>query len=123
MALLEEQREDWGSRAGFVLAAIGSAVGLGNFWRFPYVSYINGGGAFLIPYIIATAIVGIPMLIMEFSLGHFTQLAAPGAFKEINKRTEFVGWWPILLSFVICAYYSVILAWCLNYLIFKHFDY
>ncbi len=119
MALLEEQREDWGSRAGFVLAAIGSAVGLGNFWRFPYVSYTNGGGAFLIPYIIATAIVGIPMLIMEFSLGHFTQLAAPGAFKEVNKRTEFVGWWPILLSFVICAYYSVILAWCLNYLIFS----
>ncbi len=119
MALLEEQREDWGSRAGFVLAAIGSAVGLGNFWRFPYVAYTNGGGAFLIPYIIATVVVGIPMLIMEFSLGHFTQLAAPGAFKEINKRTEFVGWWPIILSFVICTYYSVILAWCLNYLIFS----
>jgi len=119
MVLLEEQRESWGSRAGFILAAIGSAVGLGNFWRFPYVAYSNGGGAFLVPYIIAIVVVGTPMLIMEFSLGHFTQLAAPGAFKEINKRTEFVGWWPILLSFVICTYYSVILAWCLNYLLFS----
>ncbi|MHC4738130.1 MAG: sodium-dependent transporter [Planctomycetota bacterium] len=117
--LLEEQRENWGSRGGFVLAAVGSAVGLGNIWRFPYEAYTNGGGAFLIPYIIAMIIVGIPMLIMEFSLGHFTQLAAPGAFKEISKKTEFVGWWPILLSSIIVCYYSVILAWCLNFLIYS----
>jgi NSS family neurotransmitter:Na+ symporter len=117
--LLEEQRENWGSRGGFVLAAVGSAVGLGNIWRFPYEAYTNGGGAFLIPYIIAMIIVGIPMLIMEFSLGHFTQLAAPGAFREISKKTEFVGWWPILLSSIIVCYYSVILAWCLNYLIYS----
>ena len=117
--LLEEQRENWGSRGGFVLAAVGSAVGLGNIWRFPYEAYTNGGGAFLIPYIIAMIVVGIPMLIMEFSLGHFTQLAAPGAFREISKKTEFVGWWPILLSSIIVCYYSVILAWCLNYLIYS----
>ena len=116
---LEERRENWGSRVGFVLAAIGSAVGLGNVWRFPYEAYINGGGAFLIPYLIAMLVVGVPMLIMEFSLGHFTQLAAPGAFKEVSKKTEFVGWWPILLSFIIVCYYSVILAWCFNYLIFS----
>lgn len=116
---LEERREAWGSRAGFVLAAVGSAVGLGNIWRFPYMAYTNGGGAFLIPYIIAMIIVGIPLLIMEFSLGHLTQLAAPGAFKEISKKTEFVGWWPILLSFIIVCYYSVVLAWCLNYFIFS----
>jgi len=117
--LLEEQRENWGTRGGFILAAVGSAVGLGNIWRFPYEAYTNGGGAFLIPYIIAMVLVGIPLLIMEFSLGHFTQLAAPGAFKEISKKTEFVGWWPILLSFIIVCYYSVVLAWCLNYLIFS----
>jgi len=117
--LLEEQRENWGSRGGFVLAAVGSAVGLGNIWRFPYEAYTNGGGAFLIPYIIAMVVVGVPLLIMEFSLGHFTQLAAPGAFREISKKTEFVGWWPILLSSVIVCYYSVILAWCLNYLIYS----
>jgi len=116
---LEERRESWGSRAGFVLAAVGSAVGLGNIWRFPYMAYSNGGGAFLIPYIIAMIVVGIPLLIMEFSLGHFTQLAAPGAFREISKKAEFVGWWPILLSFVIVCYYAVVLAWCLNYLLFS----
>jgi len=117
--LLEEQRESWGSRAGFVLAAIGSAVGLGNIWRFPYEAYSNGGGAFLIPYIIAVVVVGVPLLIMEFSLGHLTQLASPGAFREVSKKTEFVGWWPIVLSAVIVCYYSVILAWCLNYLVFS----
>ncbi len=117
--LLEEQRENWGSRGGFVLAAVGSAVGLGNIWRFPHEAYSNGGGAFLIPYLIAMIVVGVPMLIMEFSLGHFTQLAAPGAFRKISKRTEFVGWWPILISFIIVCYYAVILAWCLNYLIFS----
>lgn len=117
--LLEEQRESWGSRTGFVMAAIGSAVGLGNIWRFPYEAYSNGGGAFLIPYLIAVVVVGIPLLIMEFSLGHYTQLAAPGAFREVSRKTEFVGWWPILLSAVIVCYYSVVLAWCLNYLAFS----
>ena len=117
--LLEEQRETWGSRGGFILAAVGSAVGLGNIWRFPYEAYNNGGGAFLIPYVLAMVVVGIPLLIMEFSLGHFTQLAAPGAFREVSKKIEFVGWWPILLSFIIVCYYAVVLGWCLNYLIFS----
>jgi NSS family neurotransmitter:Na+ symporter len=117
--LLPEQRETWTSRGAFVLAATGSAVGLGNVWRFPYEAYSNGGGAFLIPYIIAMVLVGVPMLIMEFSLGHFTQMAAPGAFREISKKSEFVGWWPILLSFIIVCYYAVVLAWCLNYLLFS----
>lgn len=117
--LLEEQRETWGSRGGFVLAAVGSAVGLGNIWRFPYEAYSNGGGAFLVPYIVAMIVVGIPLLIMEFSLGHFTQFAAPGAFRKISRKAEFVGWWPILLSFIIVCYYAVVLAWCLNFLIFS----
>ena len=115
--LLEEQRENWGSRGGFVLAAVGSAVGLGNIWRFPYEAYTNGGGAFLIPYVLAMVVVGIPLLIMEFTLGHFMQLGPPGAFRKISKRTEFVGWWPILMSFIVVCFYSVVLAWCLNYLV------
>ncbi|MBN1786893.1 MAG: sodium-dependent transporter [Sedimentisphaerales bacterium] len=116
MELLEEQRENWGSRGGFVLAAIGSAVGLGNLWGFPYKLYSYGGGAFLIPYIIAICLVGIPMLILEFSLGHFTQRAAPNAFRRCNKRLEMVGWWGIILGFVIITYYPVILAYCFSYL-------
>jgi len=116
--LLEEQRENWGSRAGFVLAAIGSAVGLGNLWGFPYKVYANGGGAFLIPYVLAMLLLGIPLLILEFSLGHMTQRAAPDSFRGINRKTEPIGWWGILLGFVIISYYPVILAWCGNYLVF-----
>ena len=108
--LLEEQRENWGSRAGFVLAAIGSAVGLGNLWGFPYKLYSYGGGAFLIPYVIAMLLIGIPLLIAEFSLGHLTQRATPDAFGRANRKFAFVGWWQIILSFVIITYYAVILA-------------
>ena len=117
--LLEEQRESWGTRGGFVLAAVGSAVGLGNLWRFPYELYDHGGGAFLIPYIIAVFVIGVPMLILEFSLGHFTQRAAPDAFAHSHKRLEFVGWWSILLGFVIVTFYTVILAYCFSFLWFS----
>jgi NSS family neurotransmitter:Na+ symporter len=114
--LLEEQRETWGTRGGFVLAAVGSAVGLGNLWGFPYKIYTYGGGAFLIPYIVAMFCIGIPMLILEFSLGHLTQRAAPDAFRRCNPKLEFVGWWGILLGFVIITYYPVILAYCFSYI-------
>ena len=114
--LLDQHRENWGSRAGFVLAAIGSAVGLGNLWGFPYKLYDNGGGAFLIPYVIAMVMIGIPLLIAEFSLGHLSQRATPDAFGRINRKFAFVGWWQIALSFVIITYYAVILAYCLSFL-------
>jgi len=117
--LLEEQRENWGSRAGFVLAAIGSAVGLGNLWGFPYKLYSYGGGAFLIPYVIAMMLIGIPLLIAEFSLGHLTQRATPDAFGRAHRRFAFVGWWQILLSFVIVTYYAVILAYCGSFLYYS----
>ena len=114
--LLEEQRESWGTRGGFILAAVGSAVGLGNLWGFPYKLYSFGGGAFLIPYILALFVVGIPIMILEFSIGHYTQRAAPDAFRRGHKRFEMVGWWGILLAFVIVTYYPVILAYCFSFL-------
>lgn len=114
--LLEEQRETWGSRGGFVLAAVGSAVGLGNLWGFPYKLYSYGGGAFLIPYIVALFLIGVPLMILEFSIGHYTQRAAPDAFKRGHKRFEIAGWWGIILAFVIITYYPVILAYCLSFL-------
>lgn len=117
--LLEEQRESWGTRGGFILAAVGSAVGLGNLWRFPYELYDHGGGAFLIPYIIAVFVIGVPMLILEFSLGHFTQRAAPDAFARAHKKLEFVGWWSIILGFVIVTFYTVILAYCFSFMWFS----
>ena len=119
MEMLEEQRENWGTRGGFVLAAVGSAVGLGNLWGFPYKIYSYGGGAFLIPYVAAMFCIGIPLLILEFSLGHFTQRAAPDAFARTHKRHEFIGWWGILLGFVIVTYYPVILAYCLSFIYYS----
>lgn len=71
-----EQRERWFSRASFVTAAIGSAVGLGNVWRFPFVVYKNGGGAFLIPYFVALITAGIPLMILEYGLGQMMQCGA-----------------------------------------------
>ncbi len=113
---LEEQRESWGTRGAFILAAVGSAVGLGNLWGFPYKLYSYGGGAFLIPYILALFLVGIPLMILEFSLGHYTQRAAPDAFRSGHKGFEVVGWWGIILGFIIVTYYPVILAYCFSFL-------
>ncbi|MFP4697068.1 MAG: sodium-dependent transporter [Eubacteriales bacterium] len=111
-------RERWGSRSTFILAAIGSAVGLGNAWRFPGVAYANGGGAFLIPYFVAIVAAGIPLLIMELSLGKKYQAGAPTAFRRLGKKKgfEWLGWWPLATSFVIVTYYCIIMAWTFNYL-------
>lgn len=76
------KREQWGSRAGFILAAVGSAIGLGNIWRFPYMAYENGGGAFFIPYIFAMITAGIPFMILEFSMGQKYRGSAP---KHLRK--------------------------------------
>lgn len=114
-----ETRSNWGTRAGFVLAALGSAIGLGNIWRFPAVAYENGGGAFLIPYLFALLTAGIPLLIMEFTIGQKYRGSAPLSFRRINKKTEWIGWWGALVAFVIGTYYSVILAWAISYTFFS----
>lgn len=114
------QRSQWGTRAGFILAAVGSAVGLGNIWRFPYVAYENGGGAFFIPYLFALLTAGIPILIMEFTIGHKYRGSAPLSFFRMSgKKAEWLGWWGIFVSFVISTYYSVIIAWAMKYTIYS----
>ncbi len=75
--MAEQPREQWATRAGFLLAAIGSAVGLGNIWRFPAIAYENGGGAFLLPYLIALLSAGIPLLIMEYAIGRKYRMSPP----------------------------------------------
>lgn len=100
------------------MAAIGSAVGLGNVWRFPYVCYENGGGAFLIPYFVALFTAGIPLMILEFSIGHWARRAPPEAFKKINPKYEWAGWFTVLMPFAVAIYYIVIMAWCFSYMIF-----
>ncbi|MCR4943603.1 MAG: sodium-dependent transporter [Clostridium sp.] len=108
-----EKREEWSSRITFILAAIGSAVGLGNAWRFPGLAAKYGGGAFLLTYAIAMLILGIPMLSMEISIGRKTRQGAPGAFKAMNKKTEYVGWAATTNAFAIQVYYAVVFAWVL----------
>ncbi|NBI28357.1 sodium-dependent transporter [Chengkuizengella marina] len=114
-----ENREQWGSRVGFILAAIGSAIGLGNIWRFPYVAYENGGGAFLIPYFFALLTAGIPILILEFGVGRSKRGSAPLSFSRLSKRFEWLGWFQTFLSFGIITFYSVVIAWAINYTIFS----
>jgi NSS family neurotransmitter:Na+ symporter len=98
------------------MAAIGSAVGLGNVWRFPYVAYSSGGGAFLIPYFVALFTAGIPMLILEMGIGQRIQKGAPLAFGAVRKPFQWFGWWAAGLSAGIVIYYSTILAWSWVYL-------
>ncbi|PSK96391.1 NSS family neurotransmitter:Na+ symporter [Haloactinopolyspora alba] len=111
----QQEREQWGSRAGFLFAAIGSAIGLGNIWRFPYVAYDNGGGAFLLPYLVALLTAGIPVLILAYTMGHRFRGSPPLAFRRLHPRAEVIGWWQVGVSFVIAAYYAVIIAWAVRY--------
>lgn len=113
------KRDQWATRSGFILAAVGSAVGLGNIWRFPAVAYENGGGAFFLPYLFALLTAGIPLLILEFTMGHKYRGSAPLTLSRITKNAEWVGWWQILVSFVIASYYAVIIAWALSYAVFS----
>ena len=101
------------------MAAVGSAVGLGNVWRFPYVCYDNGGGAFLIPFFIAIFTAGIPLLILEFSVGHWARGAPPKAFKKVGKKWEWAGWITVFSPFLVATYYVVIMAWCFSYMVYS----
>ncbi|MFH1874798.1 MAG: sodium-dependent transporter [Pseudomonadota bacterium] len=114
------KRTIWGSKLGFLLAAIGSAIGLGNIWRFSYMSYEHGGGAFLVPYFVALIIAGIPLMILEYALGHKEKASSPLSFTRVSKGWEWVGWWmPVVALFGIMLYYAVIISWCINYLFFS----
>lgn len=110
-----KKREAFSGRSVFVFAAIGSAVGLGNIWRFPFVAYDNGGGAFLIPYLIALLSAGIPLLFFDYAIGHKFRGSAPLSFRRINRFAEPIGWIQVLVAFVIAIYYAVILAWAACY--------
>lgn len=110
-----KRREAFGSRNVFILSAIGSAVGLGNIWRFPYVAYEGGGGAFLIPYLCALLTAGIPLLFFDYAIGHRFRGSAPLAFRRMSRAAEPLGWWQVLICVVIATYYAVIIAWAAMY--------
>jgi len=111
-------REHWASKMGFIMAAAGSAVGLGSLWRFPYMASENGGGAFVLLYIIFTLIIGLPIFIGELIIGRHTQLSSVSAFQKLSKPTsnwKLIGWLTLITSFIILSFYSIISGWCLNY--------
>jgi NSS family neurotransmitter:Na+ symporter len=113
-------RSLWGSKIGFLLAAIGSAVGLGNIWRFGYMAYENGGGAFLVPYGVALLVAGIPLMILEYALGHREKASPPLAFARVNRLWEPLGWWmPVVAFFGINLFYAAVIGWCMNYFVFS----
>ncbi len=104
-------RDKWSSRGTFILAAVGSAVGLGNAWRFPGLAAKHGGGAFLFVYILAMLCIGIPLLMMEIAIGRRTRQGAPGAMRAVNKKGEHVGWIAVSNGIAIAIYYAVVFAW------------
>lgn len=110
--------ELWTSKKAFILATIGSAIGLGNIWRFPFKCYEFGGSAFLIAYIIAMLVAGIPAIVLEISIGHKYGLSAPYALRKVNKSSQWVGWWALFIGFVVTCYYMVIMSWSLDYTLF-----
>lgn len=112
-------RDQWNNKLGFLLAAIGSAVGLGNLWRFPYVAATNGGGAFLLPYLFAIITAGIPILILEYTMGKTYRGGAPVTWARINQKWEWVGWVQAMVAFVIGIYYFAIIVWVLSYIGFS----
>ncbi len=111
-----EKRSSFSGKIGFVLAAAGSAVGLGNIWRFPYLAAKYGGGIFLLVYIILAITFGYALMTAEIALGRKTGLSAVGAFKSLNKKFSFVGWLAALVPVIILPYYSVIGGWVMKYL-------
>jgi NSS family neurotransmitter:Na+ symporter len=112
----EQQRGNWSSSLGFILAATGSAIGLGNLWKFPYITWDNDGGAFVLVYLLCIAAVGLPIMMAELIIGRKTQKSAVPAFKEaIGPAWGVVGLWGVLCGFILLSYYTVIAGWSLFY--------
>jgi NSS family neurotransmitter:Na+ symporter len=111
-----EKRVQWRSHFGFIMAAAGSAVGLGNLWKFPYLAGANGGGIFVLIYLVIVLFIGFTIILGEMTLGRATQLGAYNAYKSINRKWAFAGGLGVFASFIILSFYSVIGGWVLNYL-------
>jgi len=119
---MAKPRGQWSGQIGFILAAAGSAVGLGNLWKFPYITYENHGGAFVLVYLAAVLLVGLPIMIAEILLGRRSQLSPVGAFRKLAAGHRGARWWPavgflgVSAGFIILSYYSVVAGWTLRYI-------
>ncbi len=109
------RRVYWSSESAFVFATAAAAVGLGNIWRFPYLAGENGGGAFIIAYIIAVITMGIPLMVLEISAGRAERGSPVRTFRKIMKKAAPVGWLVVLLTLIIMSYYLVITGWTLGF--------
>jgi NSS family neurotransmitter:Na+ symporter len=109
----------FGSRLGFLLATVGSAVGLGNIWRFPFVTGENGGGAFLLPYVLAVAVVGLPVMVIEIAAGRATGQGVVGTFAAVAPRGRWLGLLLALTTLSLLSYYLVVTGWTLGYLLYS----
>ena len=115
------QHEEWNSQLAFIMAMIGSAIGLGNIWRYPYVLYSNGGGAFFLPYLISIVCMALPYLFLEYAAGYNFKTSLPNMFKRVQSKFEVVGWFICLVPFLILTYYIVIIAWDLIYFLLSFY--
>ncbi len=113
----EETKNEWNSNITFILAMIGSAVGLGNIWRFPNVLYSNGGGSFMIPYIISLFLLGISFVLVEYAVGYKFKTSLSHILYEVNNKLEPVGWFILTVVFLITTYYVCVVGWDLIYVI------
>ena len=109
----------WASRWGFILAASGSAVGLGNIWKFPYITGQNGGGAFVLVYLLCVLLVGLPIMLAEFILGRKTHLNPVGAFDQLKPNSPWIGigYMGVLGGFLILSFYGVVGGWTYAYVV------
>ena len=114
-----QKHEQWTSKIGFILAAAGSAIGLGAIWKFPYMAGTNGGGIFFLIFLVFTIIIGAPMLLAEFIIGRKTQKDAVTAYRTLspNSKWHFVGYLGVVASFVLLSFYSVVGGWIVSYLV------
>ena len=112
-----KERSSFTGKLGFVLAAAGSAVGLGNIWRFPYLAAKYGGGIFLLTYILLAVTFGFSLMIAEIAIGRKTGLSAIGAFKKLDKKYSFIGYGAAIIPAIILPYYSVIGGWVMKYMV------
>jgi NSS family neurotransmitter:Na+ symporter len=120
---MSTQRAQWSGHLGFILAAAGSAIGLGNLWKFPYITFENNGGAFVLVYLAAIAVVGVPIMVAEVLLGRKSQRNAVGAFRVLaqgkpgGRAWHGVGFLGVMTGFIILSYYCVIAGWTLRYIL------
>lgn len=115
----DRKKTTFSSKVGLIMAAAGSAVGLGNIWKFPYIAGENGGGAFLVVYLLCVLLFGMPLLMTEFMIGKRSGKSAYGAFHALsgNNRWQWLSWLCMLTAFVIMGFYFVVTGWCFNYLV------